>query len=127
MINPRHFIPLLLCIAFAAQGLWFIRTQSLTFDEPVHMVTGLDMWVSGKYVRWNDHPPLARALFAIPLLGKDWGIDFIYHPDDWNDHSPKRQMPGWSFNLLGFRSAQATKTRVSCPVVTSCGMQFNFE
>jgi hypothetical protein len=89
MMKARFVIPLLLCLAFAAQGLWFIGTQSLTFDEPVHMVAGLDMWQAGKFVRWNDHPPLARALFALPLLGKDWGIDFIYRPDDWNDHSIK--------------------------------------
>ena len=60
----RFLIPVLLCLAFAAQGLWFIGTQSLTFDEPVHMVAGLDMWQAGKFVRWNDHPPLSRALFA---------------------------------------------------------------
>jgi len=88
-MKSRFLIPLLLCLAFAAQGLWFIGTQSLTFDEPVHMVAGLDIWQAGKFVRWNDHPPLSRALFALPLLGKDWGIDFVYRPDDWNDHSVK--------------------------------------
>lgn len=82
-------IPVLLCLAFVAQGLWFIGTQSLTFDEPVHMVTGLDIWQHGKFARWNDHPPLARALFAVPLLWRNWDIDFNYQPDGWNDHSPK--------------------------------------
>jgi hypothetical protein len=88
-MKTRLLIPVLLCLAFVAQSLWFIGTQSLTFDEPAHMVAGLDMWQAGKFVRWNDHPPLSRALFALPLLGKDWGIDFVFHPDDWNDHSSK--------------------------------------
>jgi hypothetical protein len=89
VIKSRFFIPALLCLAFVAQGLWFIGTQSLTFDEPVHIVTGLEMWQSGRFVRWNDHPPLARALFALPLLGRDWQIHFGYTPDAWNDHSSK--------------------------------------
>jgi hypothetical protein len=82
-------IPLLLCLAFVAQGLWFIGAQSLTFDEPVHMVTGLEMWQQGRFARWNDHPPLARALFALPLLSRDWHIDFELRQNAWNDHSPK--------------------------------------
>jgi len=90
MTKTRLVIPTLLCLVFLAQGLWFIGTQSLTFDEPVHMITGLDMWKAGRFAQWNDHPPLARALLALPLLGHDWQIE--YKKDlgtAWNDHSPK--------------------------------------
>jgi hypothetical protein len=85
-------IPALLCLAFIAQGLWFIGTQSLTFDEPVHMVSGLEIWKYGRFARWNDHPPLSRALFGLPLLGRNWQIDFNYSVNAWNDHSPKAFM-----------------------------------
>jgi 4-amino-4-deoxy-L-arabinose transferase-like glycosyltransferase len=83
----RLFIPVVLGLAFVAQGLWFIGTQSLTYDEPVHVVTGLDIWQSGTFARWNDHPPLARALFAVPLLGGHWQIEPAFRQNAWNEHS----------------------------------------
>jgi len=85
----RFVIPLLLCLVFVGQGLWFIGAQSLTFDEPVHMVTGLEIWQQGRFARWNDHPPLARALFGLSLLRRNWQINFDLRQDAWNDHSPK--------------------------------------
>jgi 4-amino-4-deoxy-L-arabinose transferase-like glycosyltransferase len=89
------FLPSLLCLIFLAQGLWFIGTQSLTFDEPVHILTGLQIWRAGSYAEWNDHPPLARILLAIPLLGRDWQLGLARRQDQWNDHSPKARLV-WS-------------------------------
>ena len=38
----RLAVPVLLLSYYVLQCGWFIRTQSFTFDEPVHIVTGLE-------------------------------------------------------------------------------------
>jgi len=53
---------------FAAQCLWFVATQSLTYDEPVHVIAGLDAWRAHRFTEWNDQPPLGRLLLTAPLL-----------------------------------------------------------
>ena len=68
-------IPALLLAFYAGQCLWFVGTQSFTFDEPVHLFTGIRAW-QGRFDMWNDHPPLARMLFAAPLLRH--GLDLAY-------------------------------------------------
>jgi hypothetical protein len=61
-------IYLLQCIAF-------IQTQSLTFDEPVHIAEGLNAWRNHSFALWNDHPPLARLWCTLPLLNRRWQMD----------------------------------------------------
>ena len=56
----RWLVPALLAFLYAAQCAWFIRTQSLTYDEPVHIAEGLNAWRYGRFEQYNDHPPLAR-------------------------------------------------------------------
>ena len=53
---------------FTAQCLWFVATQSLTYDEPVHVIAGLDAWRAHRFTEWNDQPPLGRLLLTAPLL-----------------------------------------------------------
>src|SRR5207247_199341 len=60
--------PLVLSAIYAAQCLWFVGTQSLTYDEPTHVIAGLDAWRYHRFEQWNDQPPLARLLLTIPLL-----------------------------------------------------------
>jgi Dolichyl-phosphate-mannose-protein mannosyltransferase len=67
--------PALLLAFYIAQCAWFIRTQSLTFDEPVHIAEGLDAWRSGRFEQYNDHPPLARLWCALPLLDQKWQVE----------------------------------------------------
>ena len=68
--GKRHWwIPALLLLLFAAQSLWFIKTQSLTYDEPAHIVAGVEAWQQGRFEHWNDHPPLGRLWLTIPLIG----------------------------------------------------------
>ena len=64
-------VPLFLLI-FILQCAWFIRTQSLTNDEPEHIVAGLEAWRYGEFQHWSGHPPLGRMLFALPLLNTNW-------------------------------------------------------
>src|SRR6516225_7623824 len=67
----RILVPVLIAI-YIGQCLWFIRTQSFTNDEPEHLVAGLEAWRFGEFAHWHDQPPLARLLFALPLLNTDW-------------------------------------------------------
>ena len=62
-------IPALLLLLFAAPSLWFIKTQSLTYDEPAHIIAGVEAWEQGRFEHWNDHPPLGRLWLTLPLIG----------------------------------------------------------
>ncbi len=62
-----RLIPAFLLTIFALQSLWFIRTQSLTYDEPAHIIAGVEAWQMGKFEHWNDHPPLGRLWLTLPL------------------------------------------------------------
>ena len=70
--SPQHrrrrliFAATLLLI-YALQCFWFIRTQSLTIDEPGHIAAGVAMWRHGRFVMLNDQPPLARLIFTAPV------------------------------------------------------------
>jgi hypothetical protein len=66
--RKRLILPALLLSLYVAQCLWFIGTQSLTCDEPAHMVAGLEALRDNKFEFLNDQPPLARVMFAVPLL-----------------------------------------------------------
>jgi dolichyl-phosphate-mannose--protein O-mannosyl transferase len=67
--------PALLALIYVAQCAWFIRTQSLTYDEPVHIAEGLNAWRYGRFEQYNDHPPLARLWCTLPLIGPQWQVD----------------------------------------------------
>jgi hypothetical protein len=81
--------------ARAALGLWSIRAQSPTFDEPPHLTNGVVYWRTGDMrlsATW--HPPLAAlAAGALPALA---GPPLPPHPDRgdglWRD-------PGAHFTL----------------------------
>ncbi len=62
------WIPTIFLLLFGAQSLWFIKTQSLTYDEPAHIVAGVEAWQQGRFEHWNDHPPLGRLWLTIPLM-----------------------------------------------------------
>ncbi len=66
--GAREFwIPAILLVLFAMQSLWFIRTQSFTYDEPGHINAGVQAWQQGRFQIWTDHPPLGRMLLTLPL------------------------------------------------------------
>lgn len=41
--------------------------MGVTYDEPVHVYTGMEWWFMGKYTLEPLHPPLARAAVAGPM------------------------------------------------------------
>jgi hypothetical protein len=73
---------LLAAILLAAHG---ARTDSLTVDEPSHLIAGYAALTQGDYRLSPDHPPLARALLALPLLAHDvdWRVDEPEHRAAW--------------------------------------------
>jgi 4-amino-4-deoxy-L-arabinose transferase-like glycosyltransferase len=66
--KPGFVIPGLLCLLFVAQCVWFMKTQSLSNDEPLHIVAGTEAWRLNRFERWNDHPPLVFLLSTLPEL-----------------------------------------------------------
>lgn len=71
-------IPIGLAACFVVQSLWFIGTQSFTYDEPAHIIAGLDAWRHLRFERWNDQPPLGRVLLTAPVAaGRSdrWQLD----------------------------------------------------
>jgi len=58
------------------QSFWFIQTQSMTYDEPAHIIAGVDAWRHGRFEHWNDHPPLGRLWLTLPIRG--WDSQFIW-------------------------------------------------
>jgi hypothetical protein len=70
-LRPRTAIPFVLLSLFALQSLWFIQTQSLTYDEPAHLIAGVDAWRHGRFEHWNDHPPLGRLWLTLPIARID--------------------------------------------------------
>lgn len=65
--RTRWWIPALLLTLFVLQSLWFIQTQSLTYDEPGHIIAGLEAWQHGRFEMWTDHPPLGRFWLMLPI------------------------------------------------------------
>jgi hypothetical protein len=65
--RTRWWLPALLLTLFVLQSLWFIKTQSLTYDEPGHMIAGLEAWQHGRFETWTDHPPLGRFWLMLPI------------------------------------------------------------
>jgi 4-amino-4-deoxy-L-arabinose transferase-like glycosyltransferase len=57
----------MLLALFALQSLWFIGTQSFTYDEPGHINAGVEAWQQGRFGIWADHPPLGRLWLTLPL------------------------------------------------------------
>jgi hypothetical protein len=71
----------LLCVIYIAECAWFIRSQSLTYDEPVHIAAGQDAWRHNRFQMWNDHPPLARLWCSLPVLSQRWRLHVYGLPD----------------------------------------------
>jgi 4-amino-4-deoxy-L-arabinose transferase-like glycosyltransferase len=72
----RFALPGFLLLVYFAQCVWFARTQSFTFDEPLHLTTGLHNWRFGRFDFVIDHPPLGHLLPTIPIAFGNWDIEW---------------------------------------------------
>ena len=96
-------IPAFLCLLYVAQCAWFINTQSLSNDEPLHIVAGLEAWRYHRFERWNDHPPLVFLLDTLPLLAGHANIDIQPDARMADGVQPSPELVAWEgrcFNVL---------------------------
>jgi len=94
--RTRWILPTALCMLFVAQCAWFINTQSLSNDEPLHMVAGLDAWRYHRFERWNDHPPLVFLLCALPLLLNHTELDIQPEAKYFDGIKPNPEAVAWA-------------------------------
>lgn len=68
---------LLLCALQTARQVYTACTDAQTFDEGLHLAAGSTFLKTGQYRLDREHPPLARVLYALPLLwmGADLKLD----------------------------------------------------
>ena len=64
-----------------AQFAFIVHRESLTWDEGDHMFAGYMMAHAGDYGLNPEHPPLAKLLAALPLLGRDLWVPALQHRD----------------------------------------------
>lgn len=82
---PARVAPWIVALVLACAGglAWSAATSdSVTVDEPVHVVAGYASLITGDFRLSPDHPPLARWLLALPLL---------LRPVNW----PAEETPAW--------------------------------
>ena len=75
-LRVRNALPFVLIAVFTMQSFWFINTQSMTYDEPAHIIAGVDAWRHGRFEHWNDHPPLGRLWLTLPI--RDLDSQFVW-------------------------------------------------
>jgi hypothetical protein len=95
-----RIIPLILLILFVGQCVWFMRTQSLTNDEALHIVAGTEAWRFNRFERWNDHPPLVFLLSTLPVLAVNGSISVGYDVRYVDGISPSPEVLAWSARIV---------------------------
>jgi len=91
---------LVLLSIFVLQCLLFIRNNSVTVDEYVHVPVGLSYIRHGVYeLDHEGNPPFTRRLLALPLAGSDFDPDFSI-PRNRRD----RYRVGWLFMVDNFKN-----------------------
>jgi 4-amino-4-deoxy-L-arabinose transferase-like glycosyltransferase len=94
--KANWIFPVFLCLLFVGQCVWFIDTQSLSNDEPLHIVAGTEAWRLHRFERWNDHPPLVFLLTALPLLATHSEIDIQPEARMADGIKPSPEVVAWS-------------------------------
>ena len=73
-----------LLLLFVAQGLFFIRANSQTIDEAMHLAAGYSYLAKGDFRIEPQNPPLIKALQALPLF-LAYRLPFNPDPQQWRD------------------------------------------
>jgi 4-amino-4-deoxy-L-arabinose transferase-like glycosyltransferase len=74
----------LLLVLFLIQGIFFVRANSPTYDEAMHLAAGYSYLATGDFRLEPQNPPLIKVLLALPLfLG--YGLPFNPDPQQWRD------------------------------------------
>jgi 4-amino-4-deoxy-L-arabinose transferase-like glycosyltransferase len=131
-----QLLPVFFLLIYLAQCIWFIATQSFTYDEPVHIAEGLEAWRHGRFEQYNDQPPLARLWCTLPLLGHQWQVEVQQLPDSFHIPSISPDPVGMAWRarsmivglglLLGFFVWSAAKSLFSPAAATFALALFAF-
>ena len=90
-------IVILLLLAIGLQCVLSMRTETMTFDEPIHLLAGYTYLKTGDFSLIWQHPPLTEVICATPLLllqpklpshyenDRSYQYDFFYEDNDNSD------------------------------------------
>src|ERR1035437_1000566 len=108
-----------------------VHRESLTWDEEDHMYAGYRMWMNGDFGLNPEHPPLAKLLATLPILGeKLWvpplkgiqfkgeayldGRDWLEHNDGGSQRLVFRMRLAAALLAMGLSSGVFFATRAGC-------------
>jgi 4-amino-4-deoxy-L-arabinose transferase-like glycosyltransferase len=74
----------LFLLLFVAQGIVFIRANSQTIDEAMHIAAGYSYLATRDFRIEPQNPPLIKELLALPVL-LAYGLPFRPDPEHWRD------------------------------------------
>jgi hypothetical protein len=77
-------IGLLLVLFFVIQGIFFIRANSPTYDEAMHLAAGYSYLATGDFRLEPQNPPLIKELLALPIF-LIYRLPFNPDPQQWRD------------------------------------------
>lgn len=94
----QKIVPFFLLIIFFSLGLVTILQKSPTFDEMAHLPAGYYYLKTGNFNLYNNNPPLAKIIAALPLLitqpslpsqtiSNHWKYGFEFQDLNSNDYS----------------------------------------
>ncbi len=75
---------LFLLLVFVAQGIFFIRANSQTIDEAMHLAAGYSYLAKRDFRLEPQNPPLIKELLALPLF-LIYRLPFNPDPQHWRD------------------------------------------
>ena len=100
MTLPKYWVGIAVAVLLAvqaAQVMYVVHRESLTFDEGDHMFAGYMMWKAGDYGLNPEHPPLVKLLATLPLVGsnlwvppaqkRDFKAEAYLNGRDWLAHN----------------------------------------
>src|SRR3954447_10399573 len=78
-----------------------MRTFGHTIDEPYHIGSAVALWESGRLFAGGQHPPLARWVLGLPLMGE--GVRRPDARDSPGERSPAVEFAGFALgnDILG--------------------------
>jgi hypothetical protein len=75
---------LILIVLFFAQCLYFIASNSVTFDEPLYIAAGYSHLATKDFRLDRQHPPLTKVVQALPLF-LFYRLPFNPDPQQWRE------------------------------------------
>jgi 4-amino-4-deoxy-L-arabinose transferase-like glycosyltransferase len=85
---------LIFLLLFFVQGVFFIRANSPTYDEAMHLAAGYSYLATGDFRLEPQNPPLIKALLALPLYV---GHSLPFNPDSQHWHNGTEFFLGQDF------------------------------